>query len=306
MSYRQGSRSDKSLIRVPVFRIPDAAISIQDLRKADVTRRSRSSIPPAGLDPGTWDYIREPAIAAEYDARLVDDPLTRQDTAIVAGLLRSWPESSPPLVADFGCGTGRSIPPLLAQGCSVLAIDLSQPMLTQLSGKLQDYPPASRSRLCLLQANLLELDCVRSETVALGLCLYSTFGMLRGRAQRARFLGHAFRILQPGGRLVLHGHNLWWQLNFPGGFRWLLTNWLQSLFDRQLEFGDRFADQPTIRQLPIHSFTLHGLQRELLSAGFLLEHVHPLEDEGGYRSWLVRLGRIRSQGWTLVVRKPPN
>jgi hypothetical protein len=29
-----------------------------------------------------------------------------------------------------------------------------------------------------------------------------------------------------------------------------------------------------------------------------------LEDSGGHRSLLVRLGRIRTQGWTLLLRKP--
>jgi hypothetical protein len=56
--------------------------------------------------------------------------------------------------------------------------------------------------------------------------------------------------------------------------------------------------------LPIHSFTLAALRHELNSAGFELEQIHPLEDPGGYRSWLVRLVRIRTQGWTLVLRSP--
>lgn len=269
-----------------------------------VTRRTRSLIPPSGIDKGTWDYIREPAIAAGYDAGLVGDPLTSQDAAIVAGLLASWKQTSPPVVADFGCGTGRSIFPLLERGCSVLAIDLSQPMLNQLCGKLGKLPADWSGKLLVVQANLLELSGLQSERCDFGLCLYSTFGMIRGRENRARFLREAVRILKPGGRLLLHGHNLWWQLNFPGGLSWLLRNRLQSLWQTKLEFGDRFADQRTIRQLPIRSFTFSSLRRELVAAGFELEQVHPLEDSGGHRSLLVRLGRIRTQGWTLLLRKP--
>lgn len=269
-----------------------------------MTRRTRSHIPPSGIDKGTWDYIREPAIAAGYDAALVDDPLTVQDAELVARLFEDRTDPGPPVVADFGCGTGRSLLPLLERDCSVLAIDLSQPMLGQLCGKVRDLPAVQSAQLLILQANLLELAGLRSQSCDLGLCLYSTFGMIRGRENRARFLQHAIRILKPGGRLLLHGHNLWWQLNFPGGLNWLVRNRLQSLLQRQLEFGDRFADQRAIRQLPIHSFTLPALRRELTAAGFELEQVHPLADPGGYRSWLVRLGRIRTQGWTLLLRKP--
>jgi SAM-dependent methyltransferase len=269
-----------------------------------VTRRTRSHIPPSGLDKGTWDYIREPAIAAQYDAGLVGDLLTKQDATIVENLLANWPDSGPPVVADFGCGTGRSILPALERGCTALAIDLSEPMLSQVRSKATGLPGALSQQLLVLQANLLELHGVRSDSVDFALCLYSTFGMIRGRANRAKFLQHAVRILKPGGLFLLHGHNLWWQLNFPGGWRWLVGNRLQSWLKPGLEFGDRFADQRTIRQLPIHSFTLAALRHELNSAGFELEQIHPLEDPGGYRSWLVRLVRIRTQGWTLVLRSP--
>lgn len=272
--------------------------------KTSVTLRARSHIPPSGIDKGTWDYIREPAIAAGYDAGLAGDPLTTQDAGLVADLLEHWESPDPPVVADFGCGTGRSILPLLERHCAVLAVDLSQPMLGQLCGKVSDLPALKTAQLLILQANLLELTGLRSQSCDLGLCLYSTFGMVRGRENRAKFLQHAFRILKPGARLLLHGHNLWWQLNFPGGLHWLVRNRFQSLFQRQLEFGDRFADQRTILQLPIHSFTLPALRRELTAAGFELEQIHPLADPGGYRSWLVRLGRIRTQGWTLLLRKP--
>lgn len=269
-----------------------------------MSRRTKSQIPPSGLDKGTWDYIREPAIAEGYDAGLADDPLTIQDRELVAQLFRELPASAEPVVADFGCGTGRSVLPLLPLGGHVLAIDLSLPMLEQLQAKLAACTAAERERLLSIQANLLDLDCLASGSVDLGLCLYSTFGMLRGKQHRARFLKHVSRILKPRGRLLLHAHHLWWQLNFPGGLRWLAGNRLRSLFDSRLEFGDRFADQRTIRQLPIHSFRWRELCREVQSSGLQVEAAFPLIDPGGYRSWLVRLCRIEAQGWTLILRKP--
>ncbi len=268
-----------------------------------MSRRSTSQIPPSGIDKGTWDYIREPAIAAGYDAGLAGDPLTALDHALVSGWLANWPGPCPPVVADFGCGTGRSVLPLLPTGCHVLAIDLSQPMLQQLQQKLGSCPPDEQKNLLAVQANLLELEGISSASVDLGLCLYSTYGMLRGRATRQQFLQQVQRILKPNATLIVHGHHLWWQLNFPGGLRWLSLNRLRSWIDPDLEFGDRFADQRTIRQLPIHSFTFGSLKRELLTAGFELVSVHPVLDPGGYRTRLVRLLRIRTQGWTLILRK---
>ena len=269
-----------------------------------MSRRTKSQIPPSGLDKGTWDYIREPAIAKGYDAGLANDPLTAQDQELVASLLHEIRCSHETVVADFGCGTGRSVLPLLPLGCQVLALDLSIPMLQQLEGKLAARPEAEQRQLLAVQANLLELDCLASESVDLGLCLYSTYGMLRGRRNRARFLKQVVRILKPEGRLVLHAHNLWWQLNFPGGLRWLIGNLFRSLLDSKLEFGDRFADQRTIRQLPIHSFRRQELLGEVRTTGLELASTVPLIDPGGYRSWLVRLCRIQAQGWTLVLRKP--
>lgn len=268
-----------------------------------MSRRTRSQIPPSGLDKGTWDYIREPAIAEGYDASLSNDPLTAQDQQLVARLLKDPPSSAECVIADFGCGTGRSVLPILPLGYQVLALDLSIPMLEHLQAKLAERPEAEQQRLLAVQANLLELDCLATQSVDLGLCLYSTYGMLRGKRNRLRFLQHVNRILKPQGRLVLHAHHLWWQLNFPGGLRWLVGNRIRSLLDSELEFGDRFADQRTIRQLPIHSFTRKELRQEVQSAGLKLESTIPLIDAGGYRSWPVRLCRIRAQGWTLVLRK---
>ena len=269
-----------------------------------MSRRTRSQIPPSGLDKGTWDYIREPAIAENYDAGLANDPLTAQDQELVVRLLRQISSTSGTVVADFGCGTGRSVLPVLPLGCQVLALDLSLPMLEQLQSKLATRPETEQRQLLAIQANLLELDCLASESVDLGLCLYSTYGMLRGSQNRSRFLKQVVRILKPNGRLLLHAHHLWWQLNFPGGLRWLVGNRFRSLFDSQLEFGDRFADQRTIRQLPIHSFRWNELLNEVHASGLRLDETIPLIDSGGYRSWLVRLGRIQAQGWTLVLRKP--
>ncbi|MFM7115733.1 MAG: class I SAM-dependent methyltransferase [Planctomycetota bacterium] len=269
-----------------------------------MSKRTKSQIPPSGLDKGTWDYIREPAIAEGYDAGLANDPLTAQDQALVARLLSEAHCTNETVVADFGCGTGRSLLPLLPLGCQVLALDLSIPMLEQLQSKLSARADAERKQLLAVQANLLELDCLASQSVDLGLCLYSTFGMLRGRQNRAQFLNHVVRILKPEGRLVLHAHNLWWQLNFPGGLRWLAGNRLRSLFDSKLEFGDRFADQRNIRQLPIHSFRWRELLGEVRSSGLELVATEPLFDPGGYRAGLVRICRIQAQGWTLVLRKP--
>jgi ubiquinone/menaquinone biosynthesis C-methylase UbiE len=69
----------------------------------------------------------------------------------------------------------------------------------------------------LLQANLTELDCLAAESFDCAACLFSTLGMVRGESERERVVAHAYRLLKPGGRFVLHVHNRWF--NSPAARR---------------------------------------------------------------------------------------
>lgn len=263
----------------------------------------RRPISHPGIDPGTWNYIQEPGIAEQYDDQLKSDRLAQADQAILEQLIQNWPAELRRTAADFGCGTGRTTLQLAQAGFDVIAIDLSAAMLQKLRKKLDRLAPRERNRVGIVQANLLDLNCLTTASLGLAVCLYSTLGMLRGRANRKSFLERVRESLADSGQLVIHAHNLFWQLNFPGGFTFLVRNWIQACWSRRVEFGDRFADQIVIRQLPIHSFTRRTIQTELRAAGFQVQSVFPIRDWGDRRSWLCRWLAIRDQGWILICKK---
>ena len=63
-------------------------------------------------------------------------------------------------VLDLGCGTGRLTKPLLERGYRVVAVDISERMLTTLRRKSSGWQPSQRDRLCtvLADARKLRLD----------------------------------------------------------------------------------------------------------------------------------------------------
>ena len=75
-------------------------------------------------------------------------------------------------------------------------------------------------------SNLAELGCLAGGGFDHAACLFSTLGMVVGADVRRRVVGHAFRLLRPGGRFILHVHNRWFHLRdgsiYKNSTRWLL------------------------------------------------------------------------------------
>ncbi len=131
---------------------------------------------PPGVNRGLWDYLHDPAIAANYDASLAGSSLLTLDVAFVQ---RHCPPGA--RVIDLGCGTGRLLPALAGQGCRVVGVDLSAPMLRVAAARVRH----AGSAVALLQANLTELGCLADQSFDCAACLFSTLGMIRGRDHRA-------------------------------------------------------------------------------------------------------------------------
>lgn len=249
---------------------------------------------PPGVARGSWDYVESPRIAADYDEYFVGTPLFDFDEAVLAEHIQP-----PARVADLGCGTGRALLPLVRRGCRGLAVDLSDSMLriVQEKAELEGLPVA-----CLL-ANLVELDCLAAESVDHAICLFSTLGMIRGAEHRLRFLRHVRRILRPGGVFVLHVHNYWYNLYDPDGPWWLLGNWWQSLWDREIEAGDKYFPYRGVPTMFLHVFTEGELLGALREAGFeLLDFIHLDPQRCGPLPWPWLVGSLRANGWIAVVR----
>lgn len=241
-----------------------------------------------------WDYIQADHIAEQYDEYFALNWLFEIDEQVLA---RHF--CQPGLAIDLGCGTGRALVALARRGLRGLGVDLSRPML----GIVREKARAENLPIGVLQANLVELDCLRDASADYAVCLFSTMGMIRGRANRHRFLTHVRRILKPGGLFVVHVHNFWCNLYDPGGRRWLLRHLPAVLFRRGLERGDKFFQYRGIPQMYLHTFTQGELVGSLRQAGFRVQELISL-DVGRQRplrqAWF--LGRFRANGWIAVCR----
>ena len=252
---------------------------------------------PPGVSRGAWQYAQTEHIADEYDDYFAHNLLFQFDQQVLA---RHF--ATPGLVVDLGCGTGRTLLPLARRGFRGVGVDLSRPMLTIVGRK------AAREGLHVarLQANLVQLDCLRDRSADYCTCLFSTLGMIRGREHRGRVLAHARRILKPGGLFVVHVHNVWFGLLDPVSRAWLVRQLLRALVRRDVDLGDKFFDYRGIPKMFLHTFTRRDLVQSLTDAGFRLRELIPLavtRQSPLRHPWF--FGSIRANGWIAVCERPP-
>ena len=184
---------------------------------------------PEGVSAGNWDYIRSAEIARGYLEFLSADPLNSIDGEVIARYLGKIEATRPdPVIVDFGCGNGRSLIPLIKKGYLTVGIDLSRHMLDEFADACRwESEVVNEPQLVL--ANLVALNCFRDDIGDLGLCLFSTLGMIQNRAYRVSVLKHARRLIKPGGYLILHAHNLWFQVASWVGAKWFFATPLEML-----------------------------------------------------------------------------
>jgi SAM-dependent methyltransferase len=250
---------------------------------------------PEGVNVPLWEYVHMPRLAVEEDAYFAGHALFEADARILDSRF-----TSPGRLVDLGCGAGRHAIRFALRGFEVVAVDLSRPMLETVRRKAEDEGVT----LMTVQANLCRLGCLPTGTFDYGLSMFSTLGMIRGRASRRRAMGEAFRILRPGGRLALHVHNLWLNLRDPQGRKWLIGQ-LGRALARNTDLGDRRMTYRGIHGMEVHLYRWGELKRELHGAGFRIDEVIPLEDvtyRAIPRPWL--LHRFRAGGWIVFVRRP--
>jgi SAM-dependent methyltransferase len=244
---------------------------------------------------GLWDYFQSPEIASTYDDYFAHNSLFQFDEHL---LLETFRE--PGLVVDLGSGTGRALVPLARAGHRGLAVDLSQPMLRIVRQKAA----AENLPIDCLRTNLVQLDALRDAVADYAICMFSTLGMIRGRENREQVVRHAHRILKPGGRFVLHAHNVWFNLYDPGGPWWVLKSLFASAARKEVEFGDKFFPYRGIPSMFLHVFRRGELTGLLRRGGFRIERIVPLDVVRRHplpRPWL--FGRLRANGWIIVCQK---
>ena len=250
---------------------------------------------PPGVNRGLWDYLHDSDLARNYDAGLAGSSLFDIDQEFVR---HHCP--APGRLIDLGCGTGRLLLPLATSAYRVLGVDLSAEMLKVAADKAR----AAGVAIDLLRANLTSLDALADASFDYAACLFSTLGMVLGAGNRRAVVGHAFRLLRPGGRFILHVHNRWFNFWDPTGRKWLIRDCLRSWLGGA--GGDRVM--PThqgIAGLTLHLFTRREAVRLLTGAGFRLVEVRPisLRPDGKLRApwWF---GRLRAYGYLFTAERP--
>lgn len=232
---------------------------------------------PPGTDRGVWDYVTSVPLARGYDAALAGTPLLSADLAFCD---RQYP--TPGRLVDLGCGTGRLIFHFARRGYPCVGVDLSDAMLDVLGEKAVELP------VFRIKANLVELDGLADASFDYAACLFSTFGMIRGRDNRVQFLRHVRRMLRPGGRLVVHVHNRWYRFGRGSG-------------KAGPEPGDRTMPQHYAgAELTLHHFTRREALGLLAAAGFRVTAVEAVGVAGPLPApW--RLRSVRAYGYLIAA-----
>ncbi|MGB7324109.1 MAG: class I SAM-dependent methyltransferase [Rubripirellula sp.] len=261
---------------------------------------------PPGVAPGTWQYVHQRPIADHYDAFVEDAAVCRIDAEILTKVLPGVSNSAeqPEMVLDLGCGTGRTALPLASRGYDVIGIDLSEPMLGVLVGKVltqkqqnQTEPTQQPSDACAfgqiypIKANLVDLGGIADGAADHAVCLFATMGMIQGRSNRRTVMQHVARIVRPGGKLVIHVHNRWAALAESGGYRSLTRSWLRSITSKDHDFGDATYAYRGLSEMFMHRFSRRELVTDLSACGWQVDEVMRLAIEADRF-----LGKFRNGG----------
>ena len=156
-----------------------------------------------------------------------------------------------------------------------------------------------------VQANLMELGCLADASVDYAVCLFSTLGMIRGRANRLRRSITCRRILKPGGTFVVHVHNRWHNLRDPQGRRWLLREpRLGTLARRRTSRATSSFPTAAFAKCSCTSTRSGSSSASCAPAGFQVRELIPLDTARRHalpRPWF--FGRLRANGWIADLRR---
>lgn len=233
---------------------------------------------PRGVAPGTWEYVHQRSIADHYDAFVADTPLCELDQQILRETLPGPESPGSEIVLDLGCGSGRTALPLAERGYDVVGVDLSHAMLEIMNRKFM--AGCTAGTVFPVQANLVELGCFAEQSMNHAVCLFSTLGMIHGRANRRSMLKTIFNLVRPDGMFILHVHHRWAALREHQGLRKLTRSWWAALRDRHHEFGDSTYPYRGLQRMFMHRFSKRELQQDLRATGWTLSKIDPIAIDG--------------------------
>jgi len=227
-------------------------------------RREGGSVVPAAITPATREYIEAPHIAFDYERYFRSNELFGFDTQVLDGWL-----TEPCRLLDLGCGTGRHVVHFAERNFQVTGVDLSEHMLAMARAHLAEAGVGAT----LVHGDITELSALHLGRFEAALCMFSTLGMVYGRANRVRFLSEVREHLEPAGALACHVHSRWFNVWHADGRQYLrraLVDWLKR---RPEPFQKMVDGYRRIRQMSVYVYSARELREDLARAGLHLDTI---------------------------------
>ncbi len=249
---------------------------------------------PAGVNASLWRYAHSRSIAEQEDDYFQGHPLFAADREAVRARFKG-----PGRLVDLGCGAGRMALDLAGAGFEVVGVDLSRPLLEVVKRKAE----AAGLNVGCVQANLCRLGCFPDSSFTHAVSLFSTLGMVRGPAARAAALRETARVLERGGKLAIHVHNIWINARTREGVSWMAWQWLKR-WRGDADAGDRRMTYRGIAGMEVHLYRWAELLRAIRAAGFKIEEVLPIDTVTAKPiRWARLLPGLRAGGWIVFATK---
>lgn len=247
-----------------------------------------------GGEPGTWHYGLIARWWAEFN---IAEP---EELDYFRAAIRRFGEPA----LDLGCGTGRILIPLLADGLDVDGSDISADMIAeaQACAVKDGFTPR------LTVQSMHELDLGRTYRT---IYMCGSFGIGSWRDRDRQALRRAYRHLEPGGALLIANH----EFPYADGRTWV--NWLPGHRDNmpgewptggerrkasdgdEIELLSRVAELDPLGQrqtLEMHARLWHGgqvVKEETYSLNeslYFAQEILLLLEEAGFRDLTVEGG----------------
>jgi len=204
------------------------------------------------------------SIAASYDAQVMRNPWDRALRTVSLELLESvfLPGQR---VLDIGCGTGLESLPLARRGIEVVGMDISMRMLSLLEARARSE--GLSERITLVHESTQYVDrIVRRFGEGYFDGAFSTFGALNCEPELGPVASALYRLIRPGGPLVLGIWNRFCAVEFLG---YLMRGRWSRAFARFHDFVpvgmSRFG-------LPVRAYSVHDVVAKFRS-GFKVVRV---------------------------------
>jgi SAM-dependent methyltransferase len=196
---------------------------------------------------------------------IADEGLTRFETALIGRAFTPGQR-----VLDVGCGGGREAVPLMRDGIRVVAIDLIPAMAAAAARRMQ----RQGGSLPALAASVTSLP-FRDATFDGVAMLGQVLAFIPGRDRRLAALRCAWRVLRPGGTLILTTHNRRCHFKFRLYFA-VMNRWrrLARGLGRDTGLGDydrwsaRIRRHATSQPVFFHMYDLVEAVADLREVGF--------------------------------------